>query len=251
MATQSSLKKAKPKNGNTKLTPVSPTIRGKDEKLLWSRAAGRCSMPDCRQQLTLDVDHDKSVTLGEMCHIVGERPLAARGKSNFPREDRFLYSNLILLCAHHHTIIDRHPAKYSVEVLHKMKSDHELWVAESLSAKKIRPENLVYSTLIDNISIALKLDQWTWSIDNAVRHFLHEDFIDAADFIMERQLATIWPGTQLELESATRDLMASFLKYVQQYLSFAAPASSYSQAKYFAADTSYKRISKNPDYSTT
>src|SRR5690554_6463929 len=35
-------------------TKMSGTIKTKDIKILWARAAGLCSMPDCRRKLTMD-----------------------------------------------------------------------------------------------------------------------------------------------------------------------------------------------------
>lgn len=228
-----------------KARQVGTTIRNRDQKLLWSRAAGRCSLPECREQLTMDINDGKSATVGEMCHIVGEKKDAARGKSKLSLADRNLYSNLILLCAHHHKIIDRYEAKYSIELLHKIKTDHELWVSETLSAKKLSPDDLVYSSLIDHLSVSLQLEQWNWFIGNSVRQLVHRDFIDAANLVTERQLATVWSGTKPELETAIKKLMQSYLDYIEQYLSF---ATLQRDREFFSADTSYKRPFSNPHY---
>lgn len=129
-------------------------------------------MPDCRKSLTMDTVIKTAATLGEMCHIVGEKLDAARGKnSKMTPSERNTYSNLILLCRHHHVIIDRNEKAYPIEILHKIKDDHEIWVDENLSSKTFTPEELVYSSLIDLLSIKLRLDQWNWFVDNAVRQF--------------------------------------------------------------------------------
>lgn len=68
--------------------------------------------------------------MGEQAHIVGEKDDAPRGKSILPIEERDSYHNLILLCAHCHTTIDKNEEDYPVERLHILKSKHELALQE-------------------------------------------------------------------------------------------------------------------------
>jgi hypothetical protein len=74
----------------------------KDIKLLWSKAAGRCSI--CRTPLTYNSDHGSNVShVGEQAHIVAESDNGPRGNSILSLEERNSYPNLILLCPTHHT----------------------------------------------------------------------------------------------------------------------------------------------------
>lgn len=51
------------------------SISEKAIKILWSNAAGRCSFPDCPEQLAFARSGDFAPhTLGEMAHICGEKP---------------------------------------------------------------------------------------------------------------------------------------------------------------------------------
>ena len=50
-----------------------------------------------------------------------------------PARRRHSYDNLILLCANHHTIVDRQWRHYSVEHLRGWKADHEAWVRAGTS----------------------------------------------------------------------------------------------------------------------
>jgi hypothetical protein len=107
-------------------------ISQKDVKLLWGRAASRCSV--CRIELT----HDKQSTnisfpVGEQAHIVAEERDGPRGNSILTPEERNSYHNLILLCPTHHTIIDKNEEDFPVEKLHIIKSRHELWVQQTLA----------------------------------------------------------------------------------------------------------------------
>ncbi|MDC9501528.1 MULTISPECIES: HNH endonuclease [unclassified Pseudoalteromonas] len=107
-------------------------INQKDIKLLWGRSGNRCSI--CRVELTQDKAAVTSAfTLGEQAHIVGEKTNAARGTSSLTLDQRNGYHNLILLCPNHHTEIDKNEDDWPVEKLHLIKSEHELWVNETLS----------------------------------------------------------------------------------------------------------------------
>ena len=127
------------------------SIKDKDQKILWGRAAGMCGI--CRVKMTLGDGEENPATIGAMCHIVGEKKGSARYCSDLSDEDRNSYSNLILLCSHHHDIIDKDEKSYSVQQLHKIKDDHECWVTENLANQSPDPDDLVYSDLIDTITV--------------------------------------------------------------------------------------------------
>jgi hypothetical protein len=91
-------------------------------KMLWGRAAARCSMPECRVQLVEDAtDTDDEALIGEACHIVADSPDGPRGESDLTAEQRDKYGNLVLLCRNDHRIIDQQPEHFTVEVLHELK----------------------------------------------------------------------------------------------------------------------------------
>ena len=91
-------------------------------------------MAACRVQLFLDESEtDDPALLGEIAHIVGEKEDAARGKSPLTLKKRNLYGNLILLCGHHHDVIDQQPGDWPTERLHQIKNDHETWISKQLS----------------------------------------------------------------------------------------------------------------------
>ena len=78
-------------------------VRTSDLVLLWGRAAGMCSHPDCKRKLVLDASAaDEAATVGEAAHIVARAVTGPRG--DMPVDSRLLdrYDNLILLCRHHH-----------------------------------------------------------------------------------------------------------------------------------------------------
>jgi hypothetical protein len=108
------------------------TIKQKDIKILWGRSGNRCAL--CKKQLTQDtLGSTAAFTLGEQAHIVGDKPGSARSNSLLTEEQRDSYHNLILLCPNHHAEIDSNETDWSIEKLHQIKSEHELWVTETLS----------------------------------------------------------------------------------------------------------------------
>jgi len=97
-------------------------ISNVDIKLLWGRAGGRCSKPDCDEDLTKLVETGNYV-VGEMAHVIGNKPTAARGT---PEGGTDTYDNLILLCPTHHTHIDKAPeGTYPIELLLEWKKKQE------------------------------------------------------------------------------------------------------------------------------
>ena len=111
------------------------SIREKDIKILWSESGGRCSFPECDAKLTEgDKENIPAHTLGQMAHIKGEKLGSNRHDPSQNSIERNSYQNLILLCAHHHTIIDKpeNEELYSVEVLLGMKDEHEAFIASRL-----------------------------------------------------------------------------------------------------------------------
>ncbi len=156
-------------------------IKTGDVKILWGRSGNQCAFPDCRIELT--VDGAKS-TLGEMAHIIAEKTKGARGKSSLTDEQRDEYSNLILLCPTHHTLIDKNPEEWTVEKLKQMKNEHENWVSNQLNQNNISINSIDNSEFIqsrkkDWISFA-KNDVWVIVSLTPLNTTLNvfEDYID-------------------------------------------------------------------------
>lgn len=112
------------------------SINDVDIKLLWGRAGGRCSKPDCDEDLTVLVETGNYI-VGEMAHVIGKKPSAARG-INGGGSDK--YDNLILLCPTHHTHVDKAPeGKYPAEMLHDWKKQQEELISNA--GKSVRFED--------------------------------------------------------------------------------------------------------------
>lgn len=110
-------------------------ITDRTRKILWGRSGNLCAL--CRRVLVEEATpHDDESVVGDECHIVGEKPTAARGEFGIGRDDLDDHDNLILLCKTHHKLVDDQPLTYTVEKLREMKATHESWVRATLERPK-------------------------------------------------------------------------------------------------------------------
>jgi hypothetical protein len=108
-------------------------------KIVWAKAGGMCSYPDCHKNLIVDApsaNGDPHAKLGQMAHIIAHSPEGPRGDQAFRGEDRSGPENLILLCLEHHILIDQQRNSHPVDWLFRMKEQHEQWVNERLSPRQ-------------------------------------------------------------------------------------------------------------------
>jgi len=127
--------------------------RNYDQKtlgVLWSKSGGICAYPDCENELIIkDIDE----IVGHICHIVGLN--GPRADSLFPKNKLNKYENLVLMCRHHHGIIDIDELTNTVDKLVKIKSDHENEISKRLSTGKPWEINVsqIYYLNIPRLSI--------------------------------------------------------------------------------------------------
>ncbi len=114
-------------------------ISNPEIKKLYGLAAGRCSI--CKINV-----FDNDVHIGEMAHIIAKSTGGARGNKKLASITNS-YENLILLCANHHTEVDQNPNHYTVELLHKIKSEHERTIASHFETPKERANDISFIKL--------------------------------------------------------------------------------------------------------
>ncbi len=179
-------------------------------------------MAECRKQLVADASEavpSKAILLGENCHIVAESEGGPRGKSDLSEKDRNRYPNLILLCANHHTTIDQDPDSWSIEKLHQIKADHEIWVETQLTEINLSRSDVLYSQLVNSASDNLYLNNWEAISDHAIRGLLFNDFVEGAGIFGKDVFKTIWPGDKVELELAIKNLAERVDAYIKHFIS--------------------------------
>ena len=105
-----------------------------DLKVLWGQSG--CSCAICHVYLVRVKENLVNKTVvGVMAHIKGENPGSARYDQNLTGDERDGEPNRILLCPTCHTIIDDDEQSYTVEKLHKIKSEQIEFVLRELAHK--------------------------------------------------------------------------------------------------------------------
>lgn len=94
----------------------------------------------CRQQLVIDsTNTDDEAVVGDECHVVSGKGRGPRYDPSFPTGHIDEVDNLVLLCRVHHKMVDDQAETYTVELLSKLKANHEKWVSSKLSEEENIP----------------------------------------------------------------------------------------------------------------
>ena len=94
---------------------------------LWARSAGRCEFRGCNKCLLKDSVTQQQRNTANIAHIISWQSTGPRGNEiDSPRLAKDI-SNLMLTCTEHNNTIDDKTLekKYTVELLRKMKKEHE------------------------------------------------------------------------------------------------------------------------------
>ena len=90
-------------------------------KRLFALSNNICGFPGCN----LPIVEGSGTVTGEICHIEARSEKGPRFNPNQLEGKRHAFENLILLCRHHHKVIDDQAEIYTVEALHELKEIHE------------------------------------------------------------------------------------------------------------------------------
>lgn len=137
-------------------------LSDKTRILIWSRSGFRCAI--CQKKLFVDeATTDDPSLVGDIAHIVAEKVKGARGVSPLTVEQRDLSSNLVLLCKEHHKVVDDNASKYTVEVLTKIKHEHEKAMddAMSLPDKATQRSIELYADILEHWSTTASIEHWS------------------------------------------------------------------------------------------
>ncbi len=194
-------------------------INVKDTKILWAKAAGICSMTNCKKQLILESNATSNSTLiGENCHIVAEKEDGPRGISNISEQERNSYNNLILLCRDHHKMIDDDTITWTVEKLHEIKSNHELWVELNLNQSN-KGFNEFYIKIANEVIHNLYIHSWNIVSDNIVRTIMPEQLYDNIRNLVIRLETISWPPSNASVNEAFKEVSYRLNIFINNYTS--------------------------------
>lgn len=130
---------------------VDPMFPKGIKRALAMRVAYRCSNPDC-QRVTVGPGKTSGATLviGEAAHICGALPGSARYDSKMTNDDRKGFENGIWLCPSCHTMIDKDPCSFPVDLLKNWKKAAEESAARSLASFPMEAQLANDSDLCDD-----------------------------------------------------------------------------------------------------
>jgi hypothetical protein len=201
------------------------SIGVKTRKMLWGRAANRCSFPDCKIDLVMDeTETDDESIIGDEAHIIAQEPDGPRGDPNFPKDQIDKYNNLILLCKIHHKLVDDQFVNYSVDVLYDMKKNHITWVKDKLDyddSKQVEDE--IYASYLEIFIKMADVEDWEGWMSNiycgsttSMRKTHYDNLKELNTYLLNR----VWPKRYLKLEESflnirlvINDLLRVFDKY--------------------------------------
>lgn len=180
-------------------------ISGKTRKLLWGRSGNRCSY--CRCELIMEVNSsDDHSIIGDECHIIAKNLYGPRGDINVSENDLDRVHNLILLCKVHHKMVDDQPNTFTVDILKRIKTEHERWARETLKTSSAKSEGIV------QIAIRLAGEDVTSLLSQAYAYdFGHDDLQNSDEVELVGsflQSAQDWADIASEVDVAWRVKMA-------------------------------------------
>jgi hypothetical protein len=144
--------KSKPTNKSNR-----PKIPEWTTALLWAKSAGRCNLcnkPAYEDSLTFD-----QINLSERAHIIGSSSNGPRGDVQLSEELAVDIENLMLMCKEHARSIDKMTEKYPVDLLRKIKQEHENKVFITTSIPNgDRSHLLTYGSKVSNQNNPINFD---------------------------------------------------------------------------------------------
>ena len=115
------------------------TLKQSTVKMLYALSGNQCAYPECQHPLIArDTELSDAAVVNHICHIHARSDSGPRGKYCLTEEERDSYDNLILLCAHHHAIVDKQPETYTAEILKQWKREHEAKLEDRMHSKSSR-----------------------------------------------------------------------------------------------------------------
>lgn len=95
-------------------------------KVLYGSSGNQCAHPDCTNPVIAEATPlSDAAVLAQICHIYAASDNGPRGKPGLTEEERNAPENLILMCGHHHPLVDKHWKDYPADLLKFWKKTHE------------------------------------------------------------------------------------------------------------------------------
>lgn len=94
--------------------------------LLFGRSGNECAHPECTNPLIEnETPQSGAQIVAHICHIYAISEDGPRGKIGLTEAELNAPENLILLCQHHHAVVDKQHETYTADLLDRWKKQHE------------------------------------------------------------------------------------------------------------------------------
>ena len=91
-------------------------------KILFAQSRNHCAAPGCEQPVVAQAtSFDDAAPVAQIAHIVARSDKGPRGDPKFSSAQLHDESNLILLCGHHHALVDAQDSTFTVDELRRWK----------------------------------------------------------------------------------------------------------------------------------
>ena len=152
-------------SGETEVTKLRRNYTQRTIKVLFALSGNQCAYPGCANTLIEPpTEQSDALVTAHICHIYAISTDGPRGKPGLTQEELNSPENLILLCSHHHMVVDGQHETYTAGMLKEWKQAHELEMQKRLSAnlEDIQPDVFSHSyfpTALVNQKIEDEIDK--------------------------------------------------------------------------------------------
>ena len=143
-------------------------------------------------------DQSGDVAVGHICHIHAKSESGPRWNKGLADDQLDSVDNLILLCAHHHAVVDKQPDTYSAAKLKHWKKEHEAKAAKRMVSTSVSSPAAYTNFIDDQIEETVKKFKKmlafheTDGVDDALslaRRLKEDDYSDASTEVKMNGLA--------------------------------------------------------------
>lgn len=141
------------------------SVKEKTKLVLMGKSGGKCEFRGCNERITEEAVTNTTGNYGNFAHIIADSPNGPRGDEILSKKLCDSQENIMVMCRVHHKLIDDNPEIYTVDVLNKMKKEHEDYIDKLLEVEKRAKVNVIkYSCKISDRSRILEENQISNSV---------------------------------------------------------------------------------------
>ena len=120
---------------NKRVATIKRYYKPKTLKVLFALSGNQCAHPECTNTVIEPATKKSDAHVSaQICHIYAVNTKGPRGKLGLTQDELNAPSNLILLCRHHHGIVDGQHESYPANVLKDWKQSHEVKMQQHMSS---------------------------------------------------------------------------------------------------------------------